>query len=181
MTQVIGRSELASAEFIAGIAGREGAPTVVWVVDPALVAPGAGPGPLSELAATLNSRGIASVVAETAFPREPKIPQVDALAAEIRAVANPVVVAVGGGSTMDGAKLAAAVAIAQDETLGYALCARGLQGRAPIPSRSAFPTTSGTGSEASRTSIASTEEGAKMWFWGEELKSTSRGLPCGPS
>ena len=106
MTQVIGRSELASADFIAGLAGREGAPTVVWVVDPALVAPGAGDGPLSDLAATLSQGGIASVVAATAFPREPKIPQVDALAAEIRAVANPVVVAVGGGSTMDGAKLA---------------------------------------------------------------------------
>lgn len=171
MTQVIGRSELASADFIAGLAGREGAPTVVWVVDPALVAPGAGDGPLSDLAATLSRSGIASVVAATAFPREPKIPQVDALAAEIRAVANPVVVAVGGGSTMDGAKLAAAVAIAQDETLGYALCAQDFKG-APIPTI-CVPTTSGTGSEASRTSIASTKEGAKMWFWGEELKTTA--------
>ena len=143
MTQVIGRSELASADFIAGLAGREGAPTVVWVVDPALVAPGAGDGPLSDLAATLSQGGIASVVAATAFPREPKIPQVDALAAEIRAVANPVVVAVGGGSTMDGAKLAAAVAIAQDETLGYALCAQDFKG-APIPTI-CVPTTSGTG------------------------------------
>lgn len=171
MTQVIGRSELATAEFINLLAQNGGTPTVVWVVDPALSAPGAGPGPLTELAAELMAAGVQSMVASTTFPREPKIPQVDALAAEIRGVANPIVIAVGGGSTMDGAKLAAAVAVAPDETLGYALCARDFKG-APIPSI-CVPTTSGTGSEASRTSIASTEEGAKMWFWGEELKSTA--------
>lgn len=171
MTQVIGRSELASADFIAGLATGEGTPTVLWVVDPALTAPGAGAGPLSELNDSLTANGIASTVAATTLPREPKIPQVDALAAEIRALSNPVIVAVGGGSTMDGAKLAAAVAIATDETLGYALCAQDFKG-APLPTI-CVPTTSGTGSEASRTSIASTVEGAKMWFWGEELKTTA--------
>lgn len=171
MTQVIGRSELASAATIGGLAKGSGTPTVLWVVDPALTAPGAGAGPLSTLDETLRAAGINTVVAQTTFPREPKVPQVDALAAEMRAVSNPVVVAVGGGSTMDGAKLAAAVAVAQDEALSYALCAQDFKG-APLPTI-CVPTTSGTGSEASRTSIASTVEGAKLWFWGEELKTTA--------
>ena len=171
MTKVIGRSELGSADFIASLASGEGTPTVLWVVDPALVAPGAGNGPLTDLNNALTAAGIGSTVAKTTFPREPKIPQVDALAAEIRGLGNPVIVAVGGGSTMDGAKLAAAVAIATDETLGYALCAQDFKG-APY-STICVPTTSGTGSEASRTSIASTIEGAKLWFWGEELKTTA--------
>ena len=171
MTQVIGRSELASVEFIANLASGDGVPTVLWVVDPAITAPGAGDGPLTDLNNTLTSGGINAAVAKTTFPREPKIPQVDVLAAEIRALENPVIVAVGGGSTMDGAKLAAAVAVATDETLGYALCAQDFKG-APLPTI-CVPTTSGTGSEASRTSIASTIEGAKMWFWGEELKTTA--------
>ena len=113
MTQVIGRSELASVEFIANLASGDGVPTVLWVVDLAITVPGAGDGPLTDLNNTLTSGGINAAVAKTTFPREPKIPQVDALAAEIRALENPVIVAVGGGSTMDGAKLAAAVAVAQ--------------------------------------------------------------------
>ena len=94
MSQVIGRSELASAAFVAGLAKGEGAPTLIWVVDPALIAPGAGPGPLSTIAAELDAAGLRSLVADTTFPREPKVGQVDALAAEIRAVANPIVIAV---------------------------------------------------------------------------------------
>ena len=143
MSQVIGRSELASAAFVAGLAKGEGAPTLIWVVDPALTAPGAGPGPLSTIAAELDAAGLRSLVADTTFPREPKVGQVDALAAEIRAVPNPIVIAVGGGSTMDGAKLAAAVAIAPDETLTYALSAVEYRG-APVPTV-LVPTTSGTG------------------------------------
>ena len=171
MSQVIGRSQLASAAFVAGLAQGEGGPTLIWVVDPALTAPGAGPGPLSTIAAELDAARLRSLVAETTFPREPKVAQVDALAAEIRAVPNPIVIAVGGGSTMDGAKLAAAVAIAPDETLTYALSAVEYRG-APVPTV-LVPTTSGTGSEASRTAIASTAQGAKLWFWGKELKTTA--------
>ena len=85
MTQVIGRSELATAEFINLLAQNGGTPTVVWVVDPALSAPGAGPGPLTELAAELTAAGVQSMVASTTFPREPKISQVAARAAALRA------------------------------------------------------------------------------------------------
>ena len=81
MSQVIGRSELASAAFVAGLAKGEGAPTLIWVVDPALTPPGAGPGPLSTLATELAAAGLRSLVAATTFPREPKVGQVDALAA----------------------------------------------------------------------------------------------------
>ena len=170
MSQVVGRSELASPGYLTSLARGEGATNLLWVVDPALTAPGAGSGPLSTLAAELDAAGLASLVARTTFPREPKVDQVDALAAEIRALANPLVIAVGGGSTMDGAKLAAAVAVAPADTLSYALCAADFQG-APVPTV-LVPTTSGTGSEASRTAIAATTEGAKLWFWGEELKTT---------
>ena len=99
MSQVIDRSTLASAAFVRGLAHGEGAPTLIWVVDPALTAPGAGPGPLSTIAAELDAAGLRSLAAETTFPREPRVAQVDALAAEIRAVSNPIVIAVGGGST----------------------------------------------------------------------------------
>jgi len=49
------------------------------------------------------------------------------------------------------------------------------------------PTTSGTGSEATRTSVLTSPDGAKVWLWGDELKpllvvldpALTAGLPAG--
>jgi len=77
------------------------------------------------------------------------------------------VIGLGGGVAMDAAKLVAAIAPSGLPAHSFAL------GAAPFPATRlpaiAIPTTAGTGSEMTRTSIVSTAEGAKNWFWGEEL------------
>jgi alcohol dehydrogenase len=50
----------------------------------------------------------------------------------------------------------------------YALCARPLP-KTPLL-KICVPTTSGTGSETTRTSIVTDGAGNKVWLWGEELK-----------
>ena len=77
-------------------------------------------------------------------------------------------VALGGGSALDLGKAVAAIAGADAPAQTYALCA------APLPAARlktiCVPTTSGTGSETTRTAILSGPDGAKLWFWGDELK-----------
>ena len=97
---------------------------------------------------------------------EPSFLGVDALARAVRAVDHPVVVAVGGGSTLDAAKQAAVVA-GEGGIGDYVLGAR------PLPARTvpvvAVPTTAGTGAEVTRTCIVSDETGRKLWTWGDAL------------
>lgn len=98
---------------------------------------------------------------------EPKELQIDALCSEARTVEAKTVVGLGGGAAMDAAKLVAAIAPSAASAETYAL------GATPLPSNGipavAIPTTAGTGSEVTRTSIISTETGAKNWYWAEEL------------
>ncbi|MEM0991088.1 MAG: iron-containing alcohol dehydrogenase [Pseudomonadota bacterium] len=98
---------------------------------------------------------------------EPKEALVDALADRARAMGARVVVGLGGGAAMDAAKLVAAIAGADAPAAHYALAAN------PFPTQGlpaiAVPTTAGTGSEVTRTAIVSTADGAKLWYWGEEL------------
>ena len=94
------------------------------------------------------------------------------------------VIGVGGGSALDTSKLAAAAAAANVSAQRYELCAN------PLPAHGLFricvPTTAGTGSEATRTSVFANASGAKVWAWGVELKphlalldpSLSTGLPA---
>jgi len=94
--------------------------------------------------------------------------QVDAAAAKARALDAACVVGVGGGSTMDVSKLAAAIARADAPAEHYELA------RNPLPKtglrKICIPTTAGTGSEATRVSVFTNTKGQKMWAWGDELR-----------
>ncbi|MEM7300660.1 MAG: iron-containing alcohol dehydrogenase [Pseudomonadota bacterium] len=118
------------------------------------------------LSKSLSANGIGCAVAAN-VSGEPKEALVDQLCARARDVAAKTIVGIGGGAAMDSAKLVAAIAPSNTPSSTYALCAEPLP-RNGIPAI-AVPTTAGTGSEVTRTSIVSTKDGAKNWFWGEEL------------
>lgn len=89
---------------------------------------------------------------------------------ELVAEAHPdIVVAIGGGSVIDTAKLAAAVAASGGHVSDYLRSARAFSRSVPIV---ALPTTSGAGAEVSRTAVV-TENGRKSWAWDEELRPTT--------
>ncbi len=97
---------------------------------------------------------------------EPSVATVNAAVEMARQQPQTVVVGIGGGSALDTAKQVAAV-IASDKPIEhYLLCANPWYGRTPMI---AIPTTSGTGSEVTRTCIVSNKDGRKMWTWGDEL------------
>ncbi|MEM0936697.1 MAG: iron-containing alcohol dehydrogenase [Pseudomonadota bacterium] len=98
---------------------------------------------------------------------EPKEALIDALASRARAAGAKTVIGLGGGAAMDAAKLVATIAPSGTAARDYALGAKPLPGDG-LPAI-AVPTTAGTGSEVTRTSIVSTETGTKNWYWGEAL------------
>ncbi len=97
---------------------------------------------------------------------EPTATSVDAAADAVRAAPDPLVIGIGGGSALDTAKQAAAVAGADHGVDHYTLGANPLTPGAPVV---AIPTTAGTGSEVTRTCILTDREGRKVWTWGEAL------------
>jgi alcohol dehydrogenase class IV len=153
--------------------------SVVLVSDPFLLTNGLA----QQAEAALQSEGH-KVHTFSDIRSDPLASSIDALVAKARAVDAACVVALGGGSTMDAAKLAAALAINGDPAEAYAL---GVQ---PVPKKGlpkiAIPTTSGTGSEVTRTSVFSTED-RKLWAWGNQLRfnlalldpSLTTGMPAG--
>lgn len=98
---------------------------------------------------------------------EPKENLVDDLCRRARENKADIVIGLGGGAAMDAAKLVAATALSNRPVRDFALAAH------PLPTNGlpavAIPTTAGTGSEVTRTSIVSTDEGWKNWYFGEEL------------
>ena len=98
---------------------------------------------------------------------DPKEASVDAALELAREHEVDCVVGLGGGSAMDTAKVVAGL---RHESGG---CAPWRLGRAPFPPRRAalicVPTTAGTGSEATGTSIVSEADGTKNWMWGPQL------------
>jgi alcohol dehydrogenase class IV len=99
-------------------------------------------------------------------PHEPTADSVDEAAAVVRDAGAAVVIGVGGGSALDTAKLAAAVAGSSEGVESYALGANALPAGRPVV---AIPTTAGTGAEVTRTCVLTDRGGRKVWAWGDEL------------
>jgi alcohol dehydrogenase len=130
--------------------------------------PGIAASPIvADVAAALAASGF-GVERFSDFTGDPTISQADAAADNARHAKAQIVVAMGGGSALDLAKSVAAIASATNSALYYQLCEHDLPARRlPIL---AIPTTSGTGSEATRTAILTRTDKAKVWLWGEALK-----------
>ncbi len=130
--------------------------------------PGLAPfGIIAQAEASLRAAGL-DVLTFTDIKSDPLAAQVDAGAAMARAGSAAVVVCLGGGSAMDLGKAIAATAAGAQAAAHYALCAN------PFPPGTlpaiCVPTTSGTGSETTRTAIVTLADGIKVWLWGDEMK-----------
>jgi len=153
----------ALAEDVKAVTGGHANPRVLVVADAALN----GLGLLAPLLRDMAAAGLpAKVYAEIAG--EPKATHIDAAAEAARRLGAGAVIAIGGGSALDVGKVAAAIALEDQEAQHYALAAHPLppQGLPAI----CLPTTAGTGSELSATNIFSGETGKKLWIWGRETK-----------
>jgi alcohol dehydrogenase len=146
---------------IATLAGGQG--HALLVADPGLKATGI----VEEIAATLRAQGLGLTIFD-AFQSDPTIAQADAAAALARSERSQIVVCLGGGSALDLGKAVAAIAPAPESAAHYQLFAN------PLPTKGlrkiCVPTTSGTGSETTRTAILTRDDHAKVWLWGDEIK-----------
>ena len=137
--------------------------TVLIAIDPGLGPMGIG----EQAAAALEAAGYKPVLFDR-IQSDPAIAQVDDGVALAREVCAAAVISIGGGSAMDVGKGIAAIASGEAPTAHYGLCAN------PFPKRRlaniVVPTTSGTGSETTRTAVFADAEHAKIWFWGAEMK-----------
>jgi alcohol dehydrogenase class IV len=136
---------------------------VLLVADPGLHASGA-----IERASRALGAGGYGVILFDGLKTDPTMAQTDAAAALAREHRVGAVVALGGGSALDVGKAVAAIAPASAPARHYALCANPLPAR-PLP-KVCVPTTAGTGSETTRTSVLSTDDGTKQWLWGDAIK-----------
>ncbi|MCX7057929.1 MAG: iron-containing alcohol dehydrogenase, partial [Proteobacteria bacterium] len=136
---------------------------VLLVADPGLKDAGF----IDSASASLAAAGF-RVVAFTDVKSDPTMAQVDAATDLARQERASAVVAIGGGSAMDVGKTIAGIAGGSQGAAHYGLCAN------PFPASRLYsvciPTTSGTGSEATRTAVLADAQHTKVWLWGDELK-----------
>lgn len=149
------------AQDVENLAG-EGA-SILLVGDPNL------PKLLDQIVSRLRKAGH-SVEVFTDVRSDPLGSQVDSAAELARSKSVNVIIGLGGGSTMDVAKLTAAVASDSQAAEHYSLAKNPLP--RPTIQTICLPTTSGTGSEATRVSIFTTAKGEKVWAWGDELRAS---------
>ena len=147
------------ADDVAHLAGA-GAPAL-FVADPGL-------GNLIERVLGLLKGGGSKVELFTDIRSDPLAAQIDAAAERARSAGAKIVVALGGGSSLDSAKLAAACAVARQPAAHYRLAQNPLP-EWPLPVI-CLPTTAGTGSEATRVSVYTLGSGEKVWAWGDALR-----------
>lgn len=147
---------------VAGLAKAfGGVARAVLVLDGFLASSGLAEGLTADLAAV----GIrARIFAQ--FSGEPKLSHLRAAVAA--AEGCQLVIGIGGGSALDIAKITACCAASGKDPLHYALAAN------PLPEKPLkkilVPTTAGTGSETSATTIFTGELGKKLWIWGLQTK-----------
>lgn len=130
--------------------------------------PGLKPFGLVDAARSSIERAGLAVIPFMDVRSDPLASQVDSGAELARRSGVGAVVALGGGSALDVGKAIAALARGDLPAEAYALCARPLP-NPPLP-KICVPTTAGTGSEVTRTSIVTDAAGNKVWLWGDELK-----------
>ena len=135
--------------------------SVLLVVDPVVRALGLTGGMEADLA---EAHEIA-VFDELAS--DPKELSVDAALDIARGRKVDAVIGLGGGSAMDTAKVVAALAEEEGGCAPWRLSAKAYPWRRTL--LICVPTTAGTGSEATGTSIISQADGVKNWFWGPAL------------
>lgn len=117
-------------------------------------------GVIDELAETIRRAGL-EILGFPVPSREPEVRDVDELVGAIRSLnptASDVIVAIGGGATIDLAKAAAALATNRhgDSVVDFLEgVGRGLQISTPPLSFVAVPTTAGTGAEATKNAVIS--------------------------
>jgi alcohol dehydrogenase len=136
---------------------------VLLVADPGL----RGTGMIDTARGALREAGLGVVVFDD-VKSDPTMAQVDAAAGLARRERVAAVISMGGGSALDVGKTVAAICGAQPGASHYGLCAN------PFPKSAVVnvcvPTTSGTGSETTRTAVLTDAGHAKIWLWGEEIK-----------
>ncbi len=140
-----------------------GGAAVLLVADPGLAFFGLTP----RAEASLRGAGL-SVSVYTSLKSEPATSQIDTAVALAQMDGAGVVVALGGGSALDAGKAVAAIAGGEAPAAHYAMAdsvlpARGL-------AMICVPTTSGTGSETTRSAALTSPDGARLWLWGDTLK-----------
>jgi alcohol dehydrogenase class IV len=143
------------------VRGLPGSPDrALLVIDPAL-------GPVRAGIETSLAREGIVVAAFDRLGGEATEVQADAAAEMARGCRAQAVIGVGGGSALDIAKLAAAIAPGREGASYYQFCANPLPG-APLPAI-CVPTTAGTGSETTTTAVFVNRAGRKAWAWGPTL------------
>ncbi|MEL6966644.1 MAG: iron-containing alcohol dehydrogenase [Pseudomonadota bacterium] len=136
--------------------------SVVLIADPTLTALGFADRTIADLKAAGHTPHLFDDF--TSDPKEEAVNAALLLAQECDAGC---IIGLGGGSALDLAKLVAGLAHKSTDCAPYRLS------RVPIGRRLAafiaVPTTSGTGSETTRTSIISEDNGTKNWFFDDSL------------
>lgn len=157
-----GEGRLIEAGAIAADRAGTGA-TVLVIADPIL----ASLGHTARLGQSIAAAGLRMELFE-GLAGEPKAATIDAAATLAANTGANAVIGLGGGSALDTAKLVACCAASGLSASAYELCATPLPAnRLPLI---AIPTTAGTGSEVTRTSVYANAAGQKVWAWGTELK-----------
>jgi len=136
---------------------------VLLVADPGL----RGTGMIDTARAALVQAGLGVALFED-VKSDPTMAQVDAAGEQARREKAMAVVSLGGGSALDVGKTVAAICGASPGASHYALCANAFPKSTVV--NLCVPTTSGTGSETTRTAVLADAEHAKIWLWGEEIK-----------
>jgi len=147
--------------LLRAVAGDGG--SILVIADPGLAALGH----TTRLTSGLASEGLKIAVFDE-IQGEPGFHDAARASEKAKDCAAAAIVGFGGGSALDLAKAVAVGAACGGPLARFAL------GREPLPDGTlpilAIPTTSGTGSEMTRTAILSDQTGAKQWLWGRALK-----------